>query len=878
MSGAGFIPRAEGVRSRIDTPYEIAEREKEAARRELYEGFDSLEELEENRLYRLQLANEELRHADITHGGQYIDPTFDPTYGGTGGSGLYARPPTGWDYEHDTPKIEYFEMFGEPSLAEKAEFEEEYSRVVGADVWSPAELIQLENLRDEFYGGERSPFSTFNRLMYSDFNIDNREETLATLDEAGIEEYLKPTTLEEAKLAADNAYIEYLEENYTNENRITAFKAIEKGPLNFDTVEDIELYHSLPDDDIQKKAMDIQGVVMEDFLRNQAGATDSQNLTQGKSFSWGWGGKAGYTQLNTGTIIGTPDINMDNYTIGSFGEYGNSSYNDEPSDTAMDNLNIAFDVVSVMYPPLAPVFQGIKATINTGDIEEGFKSAAKTYALKEIGSSAADFAVDVFKDLNINIDTFELPQPAKEILGNTIGGIASGESGEEALKGAITKQVGSVVVEGLDIDEDAVIGKIKTTLGMDADADVPEFVKNIATDTATALVEGESVSDAFDSSVKSEAKDFVGEVAEQGVKLVANEAGDIFVSAAELAGDVFEDTVDALGPVGDIIETGLNVGSDILSEVEDVVIEPIKTVAPIVEDIVIDPIKEAVEPAIDIAKDVGQDVIDLGSDVLSEVEDIVIEPIKTVAPIVEDIVIDPIKEIPIDILNELRTRVGLPPIVTDVIETVGDIGQGVIDVGSDVLSEVEDIVIDPIKTVAPVVEDIVIDPIKTVAPVVEDIVIDPIKTVAPVVEDIVIDPIKTGIETVVDIADEGLDVFGEKVIDPALQAGKELGQDVIDLGSDVLSEAEDIFIEPVKEVVDALPSVDLPDIDLPDVDLPDVDLSLPSFDYSMLTGLTTPRQPTQVEGLFDKELFKFDTEIKSTQEMLSPFMNSRKYG
>ena len=35
---------------------------------------------------------------------------------------------------------------------------------------------------------------------------------------------------------------------------------------------------------------------------------------------------------------------------------------------------------------------------------------------------------------------------------------------------------------------------------------------------------------------------------------------------------------------------------------------------------------------------------------------------------------------------------------------------------------------------------------------------------------------------------------------------------------------------------------------------------------------------TPTEGLFDKELFKFDTEIKSTQEMLSPMMNLRKYG
>ena len=35
---------------------------------------------------------------------------------------------------------------------------------------------------------------------------------------------------------------------------------------------------------------------------------------------------------------------------------------------------------------------------------------------------------------------------------------------------------------------------------------------------------------------------------------------------------------------------------------------------------------------------------------------------------------------------------------------------------------------------------------------------------------------------------------------------------------------------------------------------------------------------TSTEQLFDKELFKFDTEIKSTQEMLSPMMNLRKYG
>jgi hypothetical protein len=42
--------------------------------------------------------------------------------------------------------------------------------------------------------------------------------------------------------------------------------------------------------------------------------------------------------------------------------------------------------------------------------------------------------------------------------------------------------------------------------------------------------------------------------------------------------------------------------------------------------------------------------------------------------------------------------------------------------------------------------------------------------------------------------------------------------------------------------------------------------------------MSASRQPTQVEGLFDKELFKFGKEIKSTQEILSPMNRKRRYG
>ena len=57
------------------------------------------------------------------------------------------------------------------------------------------------------------------------------------------------------------------------------------------------------------------------------------------------------------------------------------------------------------------------------------------------------------------------------------------------------------------------------------------------------------------------------------------------------------------------------------------------------------------------------------------------------------------------------------------------------------------------------------------------------------------------------------------------------------------------------------------------------------IDYdSLLPSLEVQEQPiakkrTQVESLFDNELFKFNTEIKvNEEEMLTPLMNLRRYG
>jgi hypothetical protein len=723
--------------------------------------------------------------------------SFDPNMGYTG-SGVYNRPRTGWDYDKDTYKISYFEMFGEPSLADQRRFESEFNSLIESDVWTDAELTELEGFKNSFYNNGVNPDTWDVVKKYGELNVKRRQETKDTLESAGIEAYTLPTTLEEAKVAADAAYIEYLEDNMARSRGVPTW--IAEGAPSFDTVEDIKFYQDLPDNDVRKEAMDVQGAVMQDFLTRQGGALDYTDKSLGKTFSWGWGNKAGTTTLNTGTIIGVPDITSDNVQIGEFGQYGNYSYdNPPPVSSEMKVINTTLDVLSVVYPPVAPVFQGIKTTVNTGDIEEGLKSAGKTFLVKEIGAEVSDIAENFVDDLDIDVDFSKIPEPAKEILGDTIGGIASGKNGDEALGNAFVKQIGTAVVDDLDIDEDAVIGKIKTTLGMDEDTEIPEFVKNIAKDTTDAIVDGESGSNAFESSVKSEVKDFVGDVAEEGIKYVAGEAGETFVSAAELVGDLAEgalgSTINALGPVGDLIESGVGVISDITSEGEDIV----RAGGRAVDEAIIQPVLGAVEPVVKtieaggraIDKNITQPVVNTISNITSEAEDV----IKETGRVVDDTVIQPVVE---------TVEAGGRAIDENITQPViGAVEEG-INIASDILSEGEDI----IREGGRVIDDTIIQPV--------------VKTVDQLVRNIP-EPPKIDID---------------------------------------LPEFTGLDIE-------------FPEFTAPDIDVPSIDIDLPSID---LAESEEKEEPTQVESLFDKELFKFDTKIKSTQQMLSPLMNLRRYG
>lgn len=119
--------------------------------------------------------------------------------------------------------------------------------------------------------------------------------------------------------------------------------------------------------------------------------------------------------------------------------------------------------------------------------------------------------------------------------------------------------------------------------------------------------------------------------------------------------------------------------------------------------------------------------------------------------------------------------------------------------------------------------------------------------------------------------DTVLQPINQNIVKPLEQAGREF---------------DDAVLQPVKGGVQAVtePVVDVVDAFIDAIDSPLGDLLGAGGDLlgGMLGGGQGQQQQktasTPTEGLFDKELFKFDTEIKSTQEMLSPMMNLRKYG
>jgi hypothetical protein len=140
------------------------------------------------------------------------------------------------------------------------------------------------------------------------------------------------------------------------------------------------------------------------------------------------------------------------------------------------------------------------------------------------------------------------------------------------------------------------------------------------------------------------------------------------------------------------------------------------------------------------------------------------------------------------------------------------------------------------------------------------------------------DVVKLGVDPLVDVAQKGIDV-----VQTVTQPISDVTSDIEDIAKEAGREFDEEVLQPVKEGVQAVtePVVDVIDDIIDAVDSPIGDVLQAGGD--LIQGMLGGQQPqtvskTPVENIFDKELFKFDTEIKSTQEMLSPMMNLRRYG
>ena len=207
-----------------------------------------------------------------------------------------------------------------------------------------------------------------------------------------------------------------------------------------------------------------------------------------------------------------------------------------------------------------------------------------------------------------------------------------------------------------------------------------------------------------------------------------------------------------------------------------------------------------------------------------------------------------------EILSDIDIEIGGEFETPEWLEKAGDV---VVATGTAIGNAVEPIVkpvYEGVKAVGDVVEPVakdIVDAGQQAVDVVQEAV-QPISDFTSDVEDDILDAGRAFDDTVIDPIDDVIDTFGSEVVDPVLQAG-----------SDVLSEGED-WLKEAGYVID---------------DIVDWEGLAKGMLAGGLGGASGGQlMPTETEALFDKELFKFDTEIKSTQEMLSPMMNLRKYG
>lgn len=470
------------------------------------------------------------------------------------------------------------------------------------------EQEQYKNLIYDFDYGE----------AYSGLNPT--EQRLARAD--GTIDYSRPANFQDAKDRADSYYVQSLERSLENattgEEKESIQKLIDNGSPDFDTLEDLQNYDDLYANhrfesengfDLKHeeyKALALQEAVMGDYMigyqredvGNNAARFFVDNYAAGYDFK---SFKRGDVYFNTGTAFNRLPASNLIEEEGTLGQVGGWSYIEpevEKPTFFEASFPIVLDVLSIIYPPMAPMAQATKTSYQGGDFEDIIESAGTTYVGNKVSNLASDKILDAYEALNIPVkELSEIQQGV--IVDTTIDGLEG-----KSIQDSFEKNAGKALVkEGAEAVKD-IITDIDFEIG--GEFEIPEWVEK-AGDVIVAT--GTAIGNAVEPIVKP---------VYEGVKAV----GDVVEPVAK-------DIVDAGQQAVDVAQEAVQPISDFTSDVEDDILDAGRAF----DDTVIDPIddvvdtfgSEVVDPALQAGSDVLSDAEDVVSDVLSEGEDILKE-------------------------------------------------------------------------------------------------------------------------------------------------------------------------------------------------------------------------------------------------------------
>jgi len=510
-------------------------------------------------------------------------------------------------------KITEYSMTGEDFSDEpewiRKELEKKVTNV-SANV-SEEDKEKIQEYSQQVVTGEAKPTTLFEEFNepYTEARSEVAPDAIAEKINQG-EEYMTPTSLSDAKMVADRVYMDTLKHHLTLEDRgseeyVRIEQAIRNGPQDFSNPSNAygQLglgFNSSNYSPAIEEAARFQAATVKDYLESNNiplyQEVDNNRVEGGKIY------------LNTGTALqffeeGAPAGNKElghSYHInsGELGSYSNYELTPPPkTDTSLMPLRqisaVASAVLSVMYPPLAPVFSGVNTLIQGGDLEDALESAGKAYLSEMTTKELNQEIAKVYEGAGVTIST--LPVPVQDVILDTSRAVVLGKSGTEEFKESATAALIEEIAPDIDFEDG------------DFDFNTPEFIK----DFGDKLYEG----------IKA-----VGDVAEEGINLAEDAlrpVGDLAEEIVDLTADAFEPVVDfvdegldyfgetvvdpALRRSSDVLSDAEDVAKDVLSDAEDVV----KAGGRVVDDTLLQPIKEFGEDAVDKAKELIDKIPDM---------------------------------------------------------------------------------------------------------------------------------------------------------------------------------------------------------------------------------------------------------------------------